>query len=213
MKIKALIAARDGSKRVANKNTRPFAGSTLLEIKIRQLLKIKSLDGVVVNSNSKKILDMARALGAETIKREEKYATNEVSMSDVYKNMAEDMDCDVILYANCTNPLIKTETIEEMLKFDLNKHDSINSAHFIREFLWQDGKALNYDPLNQPRSQDLPDILAINFAVSIISKENMIRYKNVVGSKPLLYPISEDEAVDIDTLFDFKFAEYSYEHI
>ena len=99
-----------------------------------------------------------------------------------------------------------------MLVFDLDKHDSINSAHFVKEFLWRDGKALNYDPLNQPRSQDLLDILALNFAISIISKDNMIKYKNVIGRNPLLYPIEEEEAVDIDTPFDFKIAEYLYEN-
>ena len=35
--VKALIAARSGSVRVQNKNIRPFAGSTLLEVKIQQL--------------------------------------------------------------------------------------------------------------------------------------------------------------------------------
>ena len=52
MTIKALIPVRSGSVRVKNKNIRPFAGTTLLEIKIRQLLRIPELDGVVVNFNS-----------------------------------------------------------------------------------------------------------------------------------------------------------------
>ncbi|MBQ8693486.1 MAG: hypothetical protein IJ520_10120, partial [Synergistaceae bacterium] len=37
MSIKALVAVRSGSTRVKNKNIRPFAGSNLLEIKLRQL--------------------------------------------------------------------------------------------------------------------------------------------------------------------------------
>ena len=40
--IKALIPARSGSNRVKNKNVQPFAGSTLLEPKIRQMLRIKT---------------------------------------------------------------------------------------------------------------------------------------------------------------------------
>ena len=51
MKYKALIAVRSGSKRVENKNIRPFAGSTWLELKIKQLQRIKNLDGIIVNSN------------------------------------------------------------------------------------------------------------------------------------------------------------------
>ena len=36
MDICGLIMARGGSKRVPNKNIRPFAGSSLLQIKINQ---------------------------------------------------------------------------------------------------------------------------------------------------------------------------------
>jgi len=209
-KIKALIPVRSGSVRVLNKNVRPFAESSLLELKVKQLLEIPSLDGVVVNSNSDEMLDIARGLGAETIKREEKYATSEVPMNDVYKNLAENMDCDFILYANCTNPLISTKTIEDMIKTDFGEHDSINSAHLIKENLWKDGKAINYDPSHHPRSQDLPDIFALNFAASLISRQNMIAYKNVVGEKPLLYGISEEEGLDIDNLIDFRISEFLF---
>lgn len=209
MKIKAMIAARSGSVRVQNKNIRPFAGSTLLEIKIQQLLKIKLLDGVVVNSNDDEILGIASKYNVELVKRDQHYASNEVSMSDVYVNMAENFSADVVMYSNATNPLLETISIENMIKMfrDGGDFDSINSVHAIKEFLWQEGKALNYDPLNQPRSQDLPNIQAINFAISLLKRENMIKYKNVVGHKPFLYQISETEATDIDTQLDFDIAE------
>ena len=74
--------------------------------------------------------------------------------------------------------------------------------------MWLDGKPINYDPSNSPNSQDLPDIQAISYGISIISKELMIKRRNVVGYKPLLYPLSEVEAVDIDTELEFEFAEY-----
>ena len=63
---------------------------------------------------------------------------------------------------------------------------------------------------NQPRSQDLPDIAALNFAISIISRQAMIDCKNVVGNKPNIYIIDEVEATDIDNQIDFDFAEFMY---
>lgn len=212
MKIKAMIAARSGSVRVHNKNIRPFAGSTLLEIKIRQLQKIKGLDGIVVNSNDDEILKIASGYGVEAVRRDQKYATNDVSMSDVYVNMAENFSGDVVMYSNVTNPMFESLSVENMIRVfrDGGDFDSVNSVHAVKEFLWLDGKALNYDPLNQPRSQDLPSILAINFAISLITKENMIQRRNVVGLKPLLYEVSETEATDIDTQLDFDIAEILY---
>lgn len=213
MKIKALVAVRSGSQRVKNKNIRPFAGSTLLEVKLNQLKRIKELDGIIVNSNDDYMLKIAAGMGCETVKRDEYYAGNDVSMSDVYANMAENCDCDIIAYINVTNPLIKDETISEAInKFfeNKNKYDSLNTAHLVKEFMFKDNLPINYDLRHQPRSQDLPNIYALNFAVSIISRNNMIECKNVVGYAPYIYGIDEVEATDIDNPIDFEFAEYIY---
>lgn len=215
MSIKALVAVRSGSQRVQNKNIRPFAGKNLLEIKLEQLLRIKKLDGVIVNSNDDDMLQIAQNMGCQTIKRADYYASNTVSMSEVYKNMAENMDADVIVYANVTNPLLKDVTIEKAIEtymLQRENYDSLNTAHLIKEFLFQDGQPMNYQLDQQPRSQDLPDLYALNFAVSIIEKDKMIDYKNVVGKKPYIWKIDETEATDIDNPIDFEFAEYVYTH-
>lgn len=216
MKIKALVAVRSGSMRVENKNIRPFAGSSLLEIKLNQLKRIPNLDGVIVNSNDDSMLAIASKMGCETVKRDPYYASNEVSMSDVYRNMAENVDADVIAYINVTNPLIKDETIINAIEkykelMAIGDFDSLNSAHLVKEFMFMDNKPINYDLKNQPRSQDLPDIAALNFAISIIEKDKMVACKNVVGDKPFIYIIDEVEATDIDNQIDFDFAEYMYE--
>lgn len=213
MKIKALVAVRSGSERVLNKNLRPFAGSNLLEFKLKQLKTIKELDGIVVNSNDDRMLEIADKLGVETVKRDPLYATSSVSMSDVYKNMAENFNGDIVMYANVTNPLVNTESYINGIKTFKeirDRFDSLNSAHLIKEFMFLDNKPINYDLEHQPRSQDLPNIYALNFAFSILTKEDMIRYTNVIGRAPYMYELTESESVDIDTEFDFEIAEFLY---
>ena len=213
MKIKALVAVRSGSQRVVNKNIRPFAGSSLLEIKLNQLKRIPNIDGIVVNSNDDKMLEIASNMGCEVVKRDEYYASNQVSMSEVYRNMAENVNADVIAYINATNPLLNDRTIVQAIenyKKHISQYDSLNSAHLIKEFLFKENLPINYDLRHQPRSQDLPDISALNFAINIISREKMIECKNVVGYKPNIYIIDEVEATDIDNPIDFDFAEFVY---
>ncbi len=208
-----MIAVRSGSVRVINKNLCPFAGSSLLEIKINQLKRIKLLDGIIVNSNDDEMLSLAQSLGCEVVKRDEYYASNTVSMSEVYKNMAENSNTNTIAYINVTNPLLTDKTIIEAIETYYNKKslfDSLNSAHLIKEFMFKDGIPLNYDLLNQPRSQDLPEIAALNFAINILGRDTMIKCKNVVGTKPNIYIITEEEATDIDTHLDFEVAEILY---
>lgn len=213
MKIKALVAVRSGSQRVVNKNIRQFAGSSLLEIKLNQLKRISNIDGIVVNSNDDKMLEIASNMGCEVVKRDEYYASNQVSMSEVYRNMAENVNADVIAYINATNPLLNDKTIVQAIenyKKNISQYDSLNSAHLIKEFLFKENLPINYDLRHQPRSQDLPDISALNFAINIISREKMIECKNVVGYKPNIYIIDEVEATDIDNPIDFDFAEFVY---
>lgn len=213
MSMKALVAVRAGSVRVANKNLRPFAGSSLLEIKLQQLKRIHMLDGIVVNSNDDEMLLIASKMGCETVKRDEYYASNEVSMSEVYCDMAKNCNAETIAYINVTNPLLQDSTIEKAIdeyrKYS-GKYDSLNSAHLIKEFLFQDNLPINYDLQHQPRSQDLPDIAALNFAINILDRKTMISNRNVVGSHPKLYIIDEVESTDIDNLIDFEFAEFVY---
>lgn len=213
-KIKALIAVRSGSKRVPNKNIKPFAGSSLLEIKIKQLLQIPELDGVIVNSNDDKMLEIAKKLGAETVKRDEYYATDEISPNELYVNMAENFNADIVVFANATNPIISNETISNCIKIykENNEYDSVNTVNLVKEFLWLDGKAINYYPDKKPRSQDLPDIVAINHAVNVISRNLMIERKDIFGTNPYLYKIDKIEAIDIDDKFDFEFAQYVYKN-
>jgi CMP-N-acetylneuraminic acid synthetase/phosphoglycolate phosphatase-like HAD superfamily hydrolase len=210
----ALIAVRAGSQRVKNKNIRAFADSNLLEIKINQLKKVKQLDEIIVNSDSEEMLEIARKNGVTAVKREEKYASSEAGMSDVYQHFAEVTEAVHIMYANVTNPLVEAENYEEAISTyfsNLDENDSLASCHPIKEFLWKDGEALNYDTENQPRSQDLPNIVALNFAISILPREVMRKKRNIIGEKPTFFELDEIESVDIDTELDFYLAERLYE--
>lgn len=211
--IKALIPVRAGSQRVKNKNIRPFANSSLLEIKIKQLLSIKELDGVVVNSESDELLDIAKALGAETYKRDDYYASSTVPINEVYRNIGETTKSDIIVYANATNPLLKNESVSNAINAFINKdqqYDTLNSAHLIKEFMWLDGKPLNYELDSMPKSQNLPNIYALNFALNIFERQYAIDNSSIVGKHPLLLELDEIEATDIDNEIDFEFAEFLY---
>ena len=214
--ISALIAVRSGSERVKNKNLKNFCESNLLELKIKQLKDVHGLSQIVVNSNCDEMLEIAEKQNVKAVKRDDYFASNTVSMSEVYENLATQIESEYIIYTNCTNPLVKTQTYHDAVSEFFNngnKYDSLVSCHDIKEFLYLDGKALNYDPENQPRSQDLPNIIALNFAISIISKKEMIKNKNIIGKNPLFYKLDQVESFDIDTPLDFFIAEKLYKKI
>ena len=79
--------------------------------------------------------------------------------------------------------------------------------------MWLNGSPLNYDVMNSPNSQDLPNIIALNYGINIIARADMLRYKNVVTSTPTFYMLDEIESVDVDTELDFIVAETLYKKL
>lgn len=211
--IKAIIPVRSGSVRVANKNLAPFAGSSLLEIKVRQLLAVSGIDEVCVSSNDDTMLKLAADLGATAIRRDPYYATNTVPMSEVYSYMASQLDSRYILLTHVTNPMVGPAGYSLAIKMFSEKaenYDSLTTVAKVQEFLYLDGKALNYDPRKKPRSQDLPAIVKLTHAISILPRNLMVERGDAMGLSPVFMELSQQESIDIDTPLDFKIAEYVY---
>ena len=69
---------------------------------------------------------------------------------------------------------------------------------------------INFDPSKSPNSQNLPDVIKLNFAINILPTKLMSEKKSLVGDNPFFYKISATEGYDINTNLDFEFAEYLF---
>jgi CMP-N-acetylneuraminic acid synthetase len=164
-------------------------------------------------------LSIADKAGAHVIKRDPYYATNSISINEVYKNLAESVfPHEHVLFAHLTSPLVKFESLRECLEIYKkmqvqNKYDSLATVTNVHKFMWYKNKAINYNPENMPRSQDLPDYYVLNFAFNILKRDLMIERKNIIGKSFYPYHLDELQAYDIDTEIEFKIAEYIYKEI
>ena len=218
MKITAVIPIRSGSQRVKDKNLRRFGDTTLMELKIKKLLQVPELDSIIVNTNSEEAISIVKAgLGGGNsrlnyYRREEYYASSQCSGSEFFQHLGEVTDTDVFVYSPCTSPFVKPETFSKCIQAFKSSDDCdcIASVSSVKEFLWLDGRPLNYDPLNAPNSQDLPDVVALNFGVTVVSREDLIKNRNIIGKRPKFVVTSDIEAIDIDTPLDFYIAEQLY---
>ncbi|MCU6770346.1 3-deoxy-manno-octulosonate cytidylyltransferase [uncultured Bacteroides sp.] len=216
-RITAVIPIRVGSQRVKDKNLRNFANTTLMENKIEMLLNVPELDSIIVNTDSEKAIEIVKNKYCNTKvtyhKREEYYASSQCSGSEFFQHLGQVTDTDIFVYAPCTSPFIKPDTISKCIKAFLNNEsniDCIATVSSIKEFMWLDGRPINYDPLNAPNSQNLPNILALNFGATVTSRENLIKNRNIIGKHPQFIVTSDIEAIDIDTPLDFYVAEQIY---
>ena len=226
MKITAVIPIRSGSQRVKDKNLREFGDTCLMALKIKNLLQVPEIDQVIVNTNSDAAIELTQKLASEYVigggkkdrlsfhKRAEYYASSQCSGSEFFQHLGEVTDTDIFVYAPCTSPFIKPETISQCIQTFLAEHgencDCVSTVSSIKEFMWLDGKAINYDPKHAPNSQNLPDVVALNFGCTVTSKEDLVRNSNIIGKAPKFVIDSDIEAIDIDTPLDFYIAEQLY---
>ena len=213
--ISTVLTVRKGSERVKNKNLKPFYQKNLLAYKIETLLKVKSIKKIIVNTDSEEAIKIANEYGVSYHRREAYYASSECPNSEFWGHIAENTKTEYILFTHCTNPLIKIDTYEKMIETfykEKNKFDSFNSVTEVREFLILQNKPLNFEFSKAPNSQNLPDVIKLNFAINILSTNLMRKKKSLIGDNPFFYKINEIESFDINTVNDFEFAEYLFKN-
>jgi CMP-N-acetylneuraminic acid synthetase len=210
-KLTAVVAVRKGSQRIPNKNTIPFGDSNLLEMKLNLLNKINTIDEIIVNSDCDKMLAIGEKYGCKLHKRDAYYASSTVNNSEFHKHIAQVTDTDFIFLAPTCSPFVKVESHYNAIKTFLeSKHDSLTSVDIIKNHLWLDNKPLNYSLDNIPNSQDLPNVKRLNYGISLITKEAMLKNKGLIGDNPAFYELDDIESIDIDTPFDLLIAKEVY---
>ena len=111
-KITAIIPVRKNSVRLKNKNFLSFFNNkSLLEIKINQLKEIKFIDNIVVSSDSITAKKIAKRNKVNFHNRKKYYASSKCSGGSFFKNLAESIEGDYLVYCPCTSPIIKKKNI------------------------------------------------------------------------------------------------------
>ncbi len=211
--IVAIVPVKGNSERVKKKNLTKFANSNLYKIKLDQLKKTNCFEKIIISSENHKILNYAKANGFNIHFRDKYFSTSKVPMSEVYKNIASEIDGEYIAWINVTNPLCNEYIYESAIKKFKKiskKYDCFLSAVKNKQNYFFNNKPINFKRSPWPRSQDLNPLISLPFAISILRRKNMIRWGSCVGEKPYFYFLNPLVATDIDDYQSFKIAELLY---
>lgn len=213
MKTVAVIPVRAGSRRVPNKNIRPFGNNNLLVHKIRQLKNVAEIDEIIVSSDSEEMLEMARQEGVSAYRRPEEYCDEKSkTFNEVVEYIAGHLEADVLMWAPCVCPFVGEERISEALQAYREhvvegEYDSVVSCKEFKEYLFDIQGPLNFSIEKHVKSQDLPDWRVIVNGFFIARREDMQSWRFVYGKRPYLVKLTKREALDIDDMDDFMICE------
>ena len=214
MKIAALVPMRHHSQRVPGKNYRPLAGKPLFQHILETLKSVPEIDTVIVDTDSEPVMDGVRRIlpTVKLIERPEHLRADDVPMNDILLYDTAQVQADFYLQTHSTNPLLKAETVSNAIKkfmAEYPKYDSLFSVTRLQTRLyWQDGRAINHNPLELLQTQDLPPVYEENSCIYLFTRENLERKKHRIGDSPLMFEIDADEAWDIDEELDFEIADF-----
>ena len=143
-KMTAVVAVRSGSVRVPNKNIRAFSNTNLLELKLNVLKRCKSIDEIIVNSDSEEMLNLGEQYNVTTQSREPYFASNEATNSEFHKHIGETTNTDFIFLAPVCSPFVSSNRHDEAInKFYKTNNDSLTSTSSVKGHLWLEGKPIN----------------------------------------------------------------------
>ena len=207
-----LIPAKSKSERCPNKNIRPFAGSTLVDIKIEQAKRVGIFDRIVVNSDSELIGDIARKHGVEFQLRP--YEFTICGNHEFHQYLAKANPNVVLCAMNCTSPMIEDKTIVECVNAYRQIDDpsvSVNTVADIKSFLFDGNEPINFDMSYFPKSQDIRPVFEYTSGVSIADTNYMVESNGWLMLKNHHFiHVGKIEALDIDYDEDFQICQFFF---
>lgn len=199
------------NERLPGKNTKILGNKPLISFIQESLLHSNGIDDIYVfcsNSDIKNyLLD-----GIIFLQREKELDLPDSNFTQIFSSFMNRIDSDIYVYAHATAPFVTVDTINECIwAVKSGKFDSAFCASKIQDYLWKEGKALNFDPTNLPRSQDLTPIYRETSGIYVFNKEVFEKYRKRIGTKPYIREVSFKESIDINNPEDFKLAEIFYD--
>jgi N-acylneuraminate cytidylyltransferase len=222
MKILALITARKGSKRIPRKNVRLLGGKPLVKWTIDLSQSIDDINETLVSTDDEKVFEVSEKSGClvpwlrppELSSDEAKSVDVALHAVDWYEQNREKVDG--LLLLQPTTPFRTKSAVQEGINlFQKSSGKTVLGVSKTHDHpMWtfkKDGEYLSHYFEGrglEVRSQCLPEALVVNGSFYLISPHLLREHRSFFGPNTLPLIIdSSQEALDIDTEWDFKLAE------
>lgn len=219
-----IIPARKGSQRIKKKNIKIFNGKPIISYPIKLLIDSNFFDEIVISSDCKKTIDIAKKLGAKSYFVRPKYLSgSKVTTKRVVEHTIrylekKDKKLNIVACVYPTSIFLTKNLIKNAFKV-LKKTKSefvFLASKFVssveRSFLVDKNlkiKKLNLKMINK-NSQDTQDYfydtgqLMIGYKSSWIDKKNI----SIISKRSSIIELNPYNVVDINNLNDWKYAEF-----
>lgn len=226
-RVVAVVPAREGSKRLPDKNILDFDGKPLIAHTIEAACESSQVSKVIVSTDSKKIADIAKTYGADVpFLRPSELASDTASFDDMLLHALEALNArdlyDIVIVLQPTSPLRTTKDIDNAICM-INERQAegvVSVCECEHHPKWSgvlppDSNMANFiDSEYLKRSQDLAKYYRLNGAVYCFNVEYVMRNGGVRYTEGVIaYEMGKAASIDIDEQFDFDLALLIKKHL
>lgn len=216
--MKFLTVIKGASERLPNKNFLKIGGKPLW----RYCLDNLGAAEVHINTDVPDVLsDNLEGLSTvvQIIPRDQKHVDWEAQsavrgspvnsiLESFFHEVVED-DAEPVVLFHVTSPFVRMKSVLEAAT-RLANYASVSSVQRVQDFAWLGEKSrrrpLNFDESRVSRTQDLPPIFLSRGAFFIVSKKSFMTTRTRNPEPHGFYEVDPLEAIEIDTLEDYKLA-------
>tara|TARA_B100000900_G_scaffold404396_1_gene412720 strand:+ start:2018 stop:2701 length:684 start_codon:yes stop_codon:yes gene_type:complete len=218
----AFIFARGGSKGLPDKNLKLLKGKPLLEYSICTAKSCEMISKIFVSSDSDRILNLAESLGTIPIKRPDEISKDDSPEWHAWRHAVSYVEnkygnFDKFISLPTTSPLRRAEDVNEAINKITNEDADIcigiteadNNPYFNMVEYNQSHCLKIVKPLDKEviRRQDQPKVFNITTVVYVTTPDYIKKNNGIFDGDVIGVNIRKENAIDIDDIYDFKYAE------
>ncbi len=225
MKSVGFIFARGGSKGLPGKNTMPFNGRPLIAWAIERALAVERIERVIVSTDSDEIAQISREFGAEVpFVRPKELSQDDSPEWLAWKHGLEYLKTssgqlpDYMVSIPVTAPLGLPSDIEKCIdEYQRGLVDiviTVTDPHRSPFFnMVKKNPDESYGLVIPPsglvnRRQDAPDVYDMATVCYVASSDFVLKRDSIFEGRVGAVHVTAERAIDIDTLLDFRIAEF-----
>ena len=223
-----LICARGGSRGLKNKNIKLFHGKPLIYWTLKMAKQIKGFDEIIISTDSKKIRSICENYGFKILfLRPKSLAKDNSPEWRVWKHAVKFVEnkykkkVNKVLNLPVTSPNRKINDVKKCIKlFNKKKFDSImcvyesqNNPYFNMVNKFKDSRIkVVFNQKKYFTRQRAPKLFNLTTVANITSGKFILKKNSIFEGKVGSVMVSKNNAIDIDNIEDFRYAEYLFKN-
>jgi len=216
-KVLGIVPARGGSKSVPRKNIKLLSGTPLIGWTIKEAVKSKYIDLLILSSDDDEIISVAKKYGAEVpFLRPSSLAQDDTVPMDVTLHALKKITgFDIVVILQPTSPFRLVEDIDGSIKKMMISGAPAcvsvtlpDKSPFWMFELDEKERLLSIFPEKKMAAnrQELPTVYALNGAVYTAEVMWLLKKKSFISPETVGFPMPRIRSIDIDDQEDFEIA-------